>query len=467
MADDQKSLSIPEALHGLYKGLTEQVKDWEQKCLDLRKAELEKKSPPGRKEEVEKLKAKGLPASEAFGIAWKQHNAEAKKGEVEPAQPPLAGNGDGMQMSEDDKLDAYAKGELKFKKNFGNPAAYGPGGEDMPKSESMCKGTPMCKCTKCEGMDRYAKGETSMAKVTPAENREWESMKQDAGVKGYAAGTGPHPKKPSTADKQWAAMKRDATKKGELPAGASPDGPQKDEGVLPGDKKSKEQATKSNAGAGGEIVKKAALQTSAPSAAGSHAATPGAPGGGMPKPAGMPKLPAVGGAPKLPGAGAPAAGPKLPGVAKPAAAPKPMAAGAPAVKSEMKKAVTPPHAGPFAARAEASGKVGMDPTFSAHAPGGPAPSPFSQPPAIPAQARVISSAPAPVPARQMAPVVSSAPAPKPNVAPAKLPAKSPATPPPLPADALQAPPAHARPSAAITLPGAHLFGAKPSTPKVK
>lgn len=53
-------------------------------CQALLKGELEKKSPPGRKEEVEKLKAKGLPASEAFGIAWKQSNAEAKKAEMTP-----------------------------------------------------------------------------------------------------------------------------------------------------------------------------------------------------------------------------------------------------------------------------------------------------------------------------------------------------------------------------------------------
>jgi hypothetical protein len=46
--------------------------------LQVNKGELAKKSPPGRKEEVEKLKAKGLPASEAFGIAWKQQNEHGK-----------------------------------------------------------------------------------------------------------------------------------------------------------------------------------------------------------------------------------------------------------------------------------------------------------------------------------------------------------------------------------------------------
>lgn len=58
---------------------------------DAKKTELEKKSPPGRKEEVEELKGKGLPASEAFGIAWKQQNERGKptkKGEMSPKVVP-------------------------------------------------------------------------------------------------------------------------------------------------------------------------------------------------------------------------------------------------------------------------------------------------------------------------------------------------------------------------------------------
>jgi hypothetical protein len=39
------------------------------------------KSPPGRKHEVEKLKEEGVPADEAFGIAWKQYNNEHGKEE--------------------------------------------------------------------------------------------------------------------------------------------------------------------------------------------------------------------------------------------------------------------------------------------------------------------------------------------------------------------------------------------------
>jgi len=60
-------------------------------------------------------------------------------------------------------------------------------------------------------------------KATPAENKEWDEMKRDAGATGYAAGTGPHPKKPSAENKEWASMKADATKKAEL-AKKSPPG---------------------------------------------------------------------------------------------------------------------------------------------------------------------------------------------------------------------------------------------------
>lgn len=42
-------------------------------------SQKEAKSPPGKKHEVEELKEKGLPESEAFGIAWKQHNKEHGK----------------------------------------------------------------------------------------------------------------------------------------------------------------------------------------------------------------------------------------------------------------------------------------------------------------------------------------------------------------------------------------------------
>jgi hypothetical protein len=471
VADQKKSLTQHEALHGLYKGLTDQVKTWEQQCLDLRKAELAKSAgrQPKFLHSEYKRHADAGNHHDAAEVATALHHfhSEALQGnhgnhngdhdayhdKQQQKWHSLAAEHRAMASvkkaeSDDAKLEAYAKGELKLKKNYGNPAAYGPGGGSMPKpamSKGECKGTALCKCSGCEGMDKYAKGEKSMTKVTPSENKEWASMKQDAGVKGYAAGTGPVAKKPSAADKQWASMKQDATKKGELPAGSDPAAPGPKVGVTPDDKKSKEQAPKSAEGSGGAI-KKAGM----PAAGGAPPKAPGAAGpaaGGMPKPA-MPKLPGAG--------GVAAAGPKLP---KPAGAPKP-AGGAPALKSEMKKAVVPPHAGPFAARAEASGKVSADPMFSAHAAGGPAPSPFSAPPAIPAQAKIVSSAPAP--ARAMSSVVSSAPAPQMGAQPsAKLPmvAKKPATPPPLPANALQAPPAHARPgAAAIALPGAHLFG---------
>lgn len=85
-----KKLTLPEAVEYLRKGicdnkgLKERIDNFAKAALDLRKkeslgkAELEKKSPPGRAKEVEKLKAKGLPASEAFGIAWSQARDHGK-----------------------------------------------------------------------------------------------------------------------------------------------------------------------------------------------------------------------------------------------------------------------------------------------------------------------------------------------------------------------------------------------------
>ena len=72
----------------------------EEFLLDLRKREgeaLEKVSPPGRAHEVEELKAKGVPKSQAFAIAWKQHGehgspekkSELGKGDVPAAPAPI------------------------------------------------------------------------------------------------------------------------------------------------------------------------------------------------------------------------------------------------------------------------------------------------------------------------------------------------------------------------------------------
>jgi hypothetical protein len=237
----------------------------------------------------------------------------------------------------------------------------------------LAKHEAMCKCAGCSRLDKYAKGELSMNKATPAENKEWndmkrdagvtgyaagkgpnpkkpsaanaewskmkadatkkstpaenkewESMKQDAGVTGYAAGTGPHPKKPSTADKQWSAMKAGATKKSQPNTFVT----QKGDGKLPPEK-TKEVAAESEGGNDGTDTQK-----------GKSIAKAGmAMGGAMPKPPT---------APKLAGAAIPPPHPamkpmKLPGVSMTPKTPKPPApaGGAPAMKKELNKAVIP------------------------------------------------------------------------------------------------------------------------------
>lgn len=468
VADDKKSLNAHEALHELHKGLTAQVKDWEQKCVDLRKAELAKgltlgprggsmgggggapapapppppapvtsapptagsnrrqamsmaetpmakKSPPGRKEEVEKLKAKGLPASEAFGIAWKQHDAE--KGEM----PAAAGGVGDMTMSEDEKLEAYAKGEYKpgVKKTLGDPAAYGPGGSFMPKSE----------------------------------RNDHDGDDLDKKLEAYA--------------------------KGEMPAGADPTSPGPKPGVTPDDKKPKMQAAKTqeagNDGTDVKPMKKTALPGAAPAA-------PKMPGAGAAA-GGLPKLP------KLPGVGKPAAGgmPKPAAPAAPAGGAKPpaMGAGQPALKTEMKKAGMPPAKSPAGTPPGPSHDVAGNAMKIAAA----APSRMSARDAT-AQAvklpgvrasvgntmdNMLASKPAAQPAT-LAPGTTlpaspgvkipgvGAPPPKPSAAAPMVQTKAAAMPAGQPASALTPPPAAARPGAA--LPGAHLF-AKPAAPKVK
>lgn len=176
----EPGLSVGEALHHLHGGLQKRIDDFAQSALELRKKEtaaLEKKSPPGRKEEVEKLKAKGLPASEAFGIAWKQQNTETKKND-EGSQPPsatdnLGGEGGSANMSMKEKNMKKTLGPRGMGTGGGGgaaaPAAAAPAPAPAPSQGKMmlpgelakksCDGTAMCKCMKCEGMDRYAKGE--------------------------------------------------------------------------------------------------------------------------------------------------------------------------------------------------------------------------------------------------------------------------------------------------------------------
>lgn len=78
--------AVPDAILG------QVVKALEHHKSKLGKAELEKVSPPARAKEVEDLKAKGLPAHEAFGIAWKQQGEKGKptkKGEMKASKPKV------------------------------------------------------------------------------------------------------------------------------------------------------------------------------------------------------------------------------------------------------------------------------------------------------------------------------------------------------------------------------------------
>lgn len=215
MANDPKSskLTKHQALHGLYKGLddiTKEIKAFEDRCVALRKAEtarldqaealakaeaekakkLEKKSPPGRKEEVEKLKEKGLPASEAFGIAWDQYNDKHKKAEKPlqkvmspviaarmaankakakaaalaaapkpaPAAPvqkmdngpttvnatSMSGGTDAMAMS----------AKPMYKDDF---IGQNPTGMQQSEGSMACSEDHMCKCENCSKLDSYAR----------------------------------------------------------------------------------------------------------------------------------------------------------------------------------------------------------------------------------------------------------------------------------------------------------------------
>lgn len=144
---DKKDLSIPEALRHLHQSLSKKIADFADVALALRKKETEaiekfaKSSPPGRKKEVEKLKAKGLPAHEAFGIAWKQ--------------------ADKVKKDED-------------------------GTDDMSMSE--CTGEANCKCTKCEGAEKWAKSEPDMKKKRNPGGLEKSDDKNGYHVETYGGG---------------------------------------------------------------------------------------------------------------------------------------------------------------------------------------------------------------------------------------------------------------------------------------
>lgn len=359
MADTNKTLTTHEALHELHKGLTAQVKDWEQKCLDLRKAEL----------------AKALPGELA-------HSSESA-----PPPPPPA---------------PVAKDEMP--------------GDAGAMAMAECKGDAMCKCAKCEGMDKWAKGE--------------------------------------------------------MPAGSAPTSPGPKPGITPDDKKPKMAAPKTQAGGNdGTDIKKAALPGAAPAPAAGGA--PKLPGAGMPK---MPKMP------KLPGAGA-SAKPAAPAAPVGGAKPPAMGAGTPALKNELVKGVLPPGSGPRPSgqppqtrdqqaqaiklpgvRASVGGL--MDNMLA----GGPKPLNPGQPLSI----TPIASSAAKQPGAHLSPgqgLMTKTP-PAPATAAPMVAAKASAMPAGQPGAALVPPAAGARPpaigpAAGPTLPGAHLFAAKPAAHAVK
>lgn len=172
--------------------------------------------------------------------------ADAPDGQMGNPAAAAADPGSGMALKEKNMKKMILPGELSKPPNSTSSAPSLP--------SSISKHELMCKCASCSKIEKYAKGELSMnksakknkqaedteweamkvqaqldskkpktpsgshpyRKATPNENKEWDEMKDAAGVTGYAAGNGPNPKKPNAADKEWASMKADATKKAEL-----------------------------------------------------------------------------------------------------------------------------------------------------------------------------------------------------------------------------------------------------------
>jgi hypothetical protein len=226
VAEQKKELSIPETLQALHKGLSERVNSFAQEALKLRKREseaLEKKSPPGRKEEVEKLKAKGLPASEAFGIAWKQHNEHGKPTKKNSTDPGLYDNPGAATPNGGAPMAMSAKKMTKDSMSGMDPMADTGGSANLSMSESkMCKGTPMCKCASCYKIEKYAKGEMPPAKggklLPAAEGNDGTDTEKGKGLK-KAALPGAAPKAPGAAPP---AAVPGAASAGAKPMGAAP-----------------------------------------------------------------------------------------------------------------------------------------------------------------------------------------------------------------------------------------------------
>jgi hypothetical protein len=507
VADTKKSLTKHEALHELHKGLTAQVKDWEQKCLDLRKAELAKSGPrtPKFLNDEYKRHAQSGNHHDAAEVATALHHfhSEALHGmhgnhygdhdpyhdkkqrhwhSVAAEHRAMAGlkKGDGMDLGAAGDVGGASstmalaeKSAVLGKTSLGPKGAPAPTAQPMAMAEMKCTETPLCKCGSCSKMEKYAKGEMAMEKAgNPIVAARMAANKAKARANA-AAPPPPAPKPPEPAQKT------------EVPAGSDPDGVSAsgEKGKAPpatGGKKIETSHSREGGSDGTNTrLDKAALQTSAPSAAGANAAAPGAPGGApkLPGAGAGPKLPKL---PKLPGLGKPAGG-GMPKPAAPAGGAKPpaMGAGQPALKSELNKAVPsgpPGQSGDVGGNAvkmmgAAPGRLGardavaqakklpavrasVGNTMDAMLAG--APKPAAKPTTLPATPGAAASTP-------LAAVGHAVTAPAQGVqtmterVAARMPAGQPGS-------ALTPPPAHAK---GPTLPGAHLFAPKPTMGKTE
>lgn len=142
MSEDKK-LSVPMALHELHKSLTDRIGAYEQKCLDLRKAELAKSFP---------------------------HKGDPKKAEI--------GDG-GLSDPSTEKGHSFTKNALS------DGGAGGPSGVGhMAMSEELCKACGLKKGADhdCDVAEKYAKGE--MKKEDPSSDGM--SMSEDEKLDKYA-----------------------------------------------------------------------------------------------------------------------------------------------------------------------------------------------------------------------------------------------------------------------------------------
>lgn len=310
VADDNKTLSIPEALHKLHEGLREKVTEFEQKCLDLRKAELAKAfTPGGNKQMPQGPGMRDNPARIPVGGKLPAYHAS----NVGPGAKYAGVNNAGPAGSSKAGLPTPVKKTMVLPGHQAkgpDSATVNPPPPPPPqlKSEgamSMCKACGMEKKADhdCDVAEKYAKGEYPIKKDEPA-------------------GAGGPPDGPGVKDKASTRANK---------------GPDLENGKpFPEKVKQAVKPTDGNDGTDVEKIKKMGMAPSAPKPIAPLKPAAGA-SPGAPKLAGLPKPGApVGGAPKLP---------------KPPA----MGAGTPQMgKAEMKKASGP---GPLGERAMAARKA--------------------------------------------------------------------------------------------------------------